>query len=64
MTQQLCVIQSLRFSLFYGCSKCSIGTIFCSFVKNMGDKLLKQQIDIKFLVKLKKNASDIYKSYG
>jgi len=50
----------LGFSLFCGCSKCSIGIdrFFCE--KNTGYKLLEQGINTGFLEKLETNASDIY----
>jgi len=58
---QFCIKLSLGFSLFCGCSKCSVGMLFCLFVKSMGDILLEQRISIKFLVRLEKNAPDVHK---
>jgi len=39
----------------------SVVTVFCFSVKNRGNKLLEKEANIKFLVKLEKNATEIYK---
>jgi hypothetical protein len=38
-----------------------ISALFHLLVKNVGDKLYKQRINVKFLVELDKNVTDIYK---
>jgi hypothetical protein len=43
MIRHIFVDQLLEFCLFCGFIKCFIGTVFCLFVKTMGDKLLEQR---------------------
>lgn len=48
----------LDFSLFVAAASILLTQ---PFVKNMGDKLLEQRINIRYAMKLEKNATDIYK---
>jgi hypothetical protein len=55
--------QLLESSLFCDCSKYISGAVVCFLIKNTGGKLLEQSVNIKFLVKLERNDTDVYKRY-
>jgi hypothetical protein len=61
MTQQFYITQSLGLSFFCGCINCFIVSVFC-FCQKYG-RLLEKRINVKFLVKMEKNDTDIYKLF-